>query len=170
MHTQGLCTENLYRYAEGAIFFCMYRIIYTQCVCVQIFVVHLFILQRSPGGVHICVYHVLNYAQILLMHAYALKCISMFVQQTSYGVCLRAKKSSMQMCLKGRGNMCMCAVASAPQRFTPPLSRPSAESPKSQMATAHRLAHTDTHTEQDAELSWGQSQQMSWSELACCVF
>lgn len=70
----------------------------------------------------------------------------------------------------------MCAVASAPQRFTPPLSRPSAESPKSQMATAHRQAHTDTHmhtnthAEQDAELSWGQSQQMSWIELACCVF
>lgn len=40
----------------------------------------------------------------------------------------------------------MCAVASAPQRFTPPLSRPSAESPKSQMATAHTDGPTQTHT------------------------
>lgn len=83
---------------------------------------------------------------------------------------LHKKEQGANVCMKGRGNMCMCVVASAPQRFTPPLSRPSAESPKSQMATAHRQAHTDTHTEQDAELSWGQSQQMSWSELACCVF
>lgn len=30
--------------------------------------------------------------------------------------------------------------------------------------------HAHTYTVQDAELSWGQSQQMSWSELARCVF
>lgn len=84
----------------------MYRTVY---VCVGIFVVHLLkwrlrlcVVQQSPDGVYICVYQVLNYAQILLMHACVLKCISMFVQWTFYGVCASAQKRTACKCVYER--------------------------------------------------------------------
>lgn len=97
---------------------------------------------------HIFVYQVLSYAQIVVIHACVLKCIFMLVQWKFYGACLcMKKKNSMQMHIqyeREREHMHVCGRLS-PTEVHPTLSGPSAESPKSQMATAHRQAHTDTH-------------------------
>lgn len=64
----------------------------------------------------------------------------------------------MQMyiqCEREREHMHVCGRLSLAEVHST-LSRPSAESPKSQMATAHRQAHTDTH-----KLTYTQSRTQS---------
>lgn len=56
------------------------------------------------------------------------------------------KEQLANVLMKETGGTYACVRSPrAPLRFTPPLSRPSAESPNSRVATARRRAHTDTH-------------------------
>lgn len=58
----------------------------------------------------------------------------------------KKKEQLANVLMKETGNICMCAVASSAAEVHPTLAqRPSVESPKSRVATAHRRAHTDTH-------------------------
>lgn len=113
------------------------------------------------------------------MHACTLKCIPMFVQSTFYGVCLLYKKKKEQLAnvlMKEPGNICLCAVASSAAEVHPTLvqgpvsSHPNLEWQLRTDGPTQTPTGTQTHQEQDAKLGRGQSQQMSWSELACCVF
>lgn len=137
----------------------MYKTIY---VCVGIFVVHLLklrlrlcVLQQSPDGVHICVYQALNYAQILLMHACVLKCISMFVQWTFYGVCLCTKKNSVQMCVWRREGTCACVRSPQPHRGSPHPCQGPVPSHPSLKWQQHTDRPTQTHIQSRTQSSAG---------------
>lgn len=71
-----------------------------------------------------------------------------------------------------RGGTCACVRSPQPHRGSPhPCQGPVPSHPSLKWQQRTQTGpHRHTHIEQDAELSWGQSQQMSWSELACCVF
>lgn len=86
------------------------------------------------------------------------------------------KEQLANVLMKETGNICMCAVASSAAEVHPTLvqgpvsSHPNLEWQLRTDGPTQTPTGTQTHGEQDVKLSRGQSQQMSWSELACCVF
>lgn len=76
------------------------------------------------------------------------------------------KRDSVEMgvyvCVRHREPTYACVRSPQPHRSSaPPLSRTSAESPNSQMATAHRQAHTVTRTDTNTHTPAGQDAESS---------